>query len=98
MTQYTFVAMDIACHRMTSADLHTFPVRSAMCFVVCSSSCELAARRLASRLGPADSAMDRFAAGSEKPARPETQKKPVSTYAAGAADNPIMLAQVKVCF
>ncbi len=64
----------------------------------CSSACELAARKLASRLGSADAAMDRFAAGSEQPVKPKTQDKPTSTYAAGAADNPIMLAQVKVCF
>ena len=43
--------------------------------------------------------MDRIAAGSEKPAKPKTtQDKKTSKYAAGASDNPIMLAQVKVPF
>ena len=41
--------------------------------------------------------MDRFCAASEKPMTPKKQNKTTSTYAAGEADNPIMLAQVKVC-
>ena len=42
--------------------------------------------------------MDRFAAGSEQPVKAKAQDKPTNTFAAGAADNPIMLAQVKVCY
>ena len=66
----------------------------------CSSSCELAARRLASRLGSAEAAMERFAAGTPQAKAPARKKvdEAASTYAAGADDNPIMLAQVKVCY
>jgi len=66
----------------------------------CSPSCELAARRLASRLGSAEATMARFAAGTQQSKRPALKKvdEAASTYAAGADDNPIMLAQVKVCY
>ena len=64
----------------------------------CSPACELAARRLAGRLGNANAAMDRFAAALHPlEAKPQARPaKATSAYAAGAADNPIMLAQVKV--
>ena len=65
----------------------------------CNPACELAARRLAGRLGNANAAMDRFAAALE-PLKAKLQAHPAkatSAYAAGAADNPILLARVKVC-
>jgi hypothetical protein len=67
-----------------------------------SSSCELAAQRLAVKLGSAEAALDRFA-DSQAPPGPDLQsQKPAAAasapvYAAGAADMPIMLSKVKVC-
>ena len=64
----------------------------------CGPACELAAQRLANRLGNANVAMDRFAAALHPPkARLQAQPAEVPhAYAAGAADNPIMLARIKV--
>lgn len=69
---------------------------------VCSAACELAARRLAAKLGTADAAMGRFAAAQATAPKtaakegPSKREQTAEVYAAGSEDNPIMLSQVKV--
>ncbi len=69
----------------------------------CSSACELAAQRLAARLGPPEAALVRFgvtqATSSGTGILRATASDPdqaAPMYAAGSDDNPIMLSQVKV--
>ena len=88
-----------ACVKVVPAAKRTGHLAGDIDILFCSPACELAARRLAGRLGNANAAINRFAAALQ-PLKAMSQAHPAkdtSAYAAGAADNPIMLAQVKVC-
>lgn len=64
-----------------------------------SSACELAAQRLAARLGTPEAALERFGSSQASPSQtsaPTTSDQASSLYAAGNDDNPIMLSNVKV--
>ena len=88
-----------ACMKVVPAAKRTGHLAGDIDMLFCSPACELAARRLAGRLGNANTAMDRFAAALQPlKAKPQAHPaKATSAYAAGAGENPIMLARVKVC-